>query len=233
MSDWVSSALKKVEEKMASPAASPPLSVSSGLDVSGELRTSLDVAVRSAAESLRRRADEASAEAFAPVPDAVAVMEEEPLPIVIVEEAPPEEDRAALESALGVAVEAAPRTEKEELEAILREGLQEGRIGGESAAPPAPPPPEPPPPVAAPAPLPLPLPSVPDPVAPLPLPGRLVARLLNFYWTALVRVLTMLDLAMPAPLRAQKPLLGGIGVVAACVATIGLIAVAVARFMGR
>ncbi len=37
------------------------------------------------------------------------------------------------------------------------------------------------------------------------------ARLLIFSWTALIRVLSILDLAVPAPLRRHKPLLGRIG----------------------
>ena len=61
-------------------------------------------------------------------------------------------------------------------------------------------------------------------------PKILAAHLLTFCWTALIRVLTMLDRLAPAPIQARKTLLGRIGIGVGALATLGLFWLAYSRF---
>ena len=179
-----------------------------------ELRLAIQDAVRSVAEDLRRRSRPSSA----PGPSASPSPEPDPpdplegQTILMVDE---EEAEAAQADASGT-------------------GIEEDRRGVEEAlgiAAPAVEPPQAPAP-SAPAPA-LAAALTPPPEAPLvevPEPS-LSGRLLIFSWTALIRVLSILDLAVPAPVRRHKVLLGRIGMALTSLSAAFLAGMVLARLL--
>mgnify|MGYP001565460254 CR=1 FL=1 len=147
---------------------------------------------------------------------------------------PTQEERSALENALGLSV--TPNAPAENVDDVAQ--LIEAEI---SRTPQASKKPDEPRAVARPEPPPAPSPprgarakAEPDPGPALPEPAPsepkvLVARLINSCWTALVRLLTMTDLLVPAPIQARKPLLGWIGIGISALVAVGLAWVACKR----
>ena len=177
----------------------------------------------------------ATAPAAAPSP--TAAQTPEPVPPTppapqSAEELPSLEDRQALESALGLGPSpAAEAPLPEDIEQLVRMEMSKPVLKG---APPPQPPPAPHPARAAPAPEPVRPSRIDLTTPPLPpavsKPKILAAHLLTFCWTALIRVLTMLDRLAPAPIQARKTLLGRIGIGVGALATLGLFWLAYSRF---
>ena len=217
-----------------------------GMSQADDLRDAIRSAVQSGAEELRRRLREPDGntseapsspdpfegqtilllapgdaesqppepEAGMPVPETANAPEElSPLPSQEAE-LPTFEDRRALETALGLG-EAPSPAPVADLEALVQKEMKDPGVR-----------------VQAPVSRAVePLPSAPPAASP-PVPSAPVAwaaRALIFSWTALIRLLTIFDRAVPDSLRAQKTLLGKMGVALVCAATLGLIVLALMR----
>ena len=175
-----------------------------------ELRLAIQSAVRSVADDFRLRARQA------PSPAPVSESGPEPDPLagqtILLLDAPP------------------PAQQEEGLAEVERDILEQALGIGAPPAPPEPPPPPPP----APAPVPA---AAPSPVREAPLmavePPSAGARLLIFSWTALIRVLSILDLAVPASLRRHKSLLGRIGMALTSLSAAFLVGMVLAKLLRR